>query len=119
MTLEVYFGRFSGLTAQAEFGIAIGSQAGQISQQEGAIAIGREAGFQVQGENCVAIGNFAGTTNQNDNTIILNASGAAVNTGGTSDAFFVNPIRPFANPNGGVVGSLWYNTLTNEICYNP
>ena len=81
------------------------------------ISIGDVAGQTGQGTYSIAIGQSAGSLNQHANSIILNASGFPLNN--TTTGLFVNPIRAVTNMAGGVSGSLWYNTMTNEICYNP
>jgi hypothetical protein len=64
----------------------------------------------------VAIGHLAGTTSQHANSIVINASGAAFNSGVTG-GFFVNPIRQAAT--GYLPGILTYLPLTGEIVYQP
>jgi len=98
--------------------ISIGSFAGQDNQGDGAVAIGSGAGFGSQGANAIAIGKRAGYTGNNtltsqaSNSIILNATGDYVTTG-TSNAFFVKPIR---NDNNGS-NILYYNNSSGEITY--
>ena len=81
------------------------------------IALGYGAGLSNQSSFAVALGAYAGQTNQSNNTIVINASGSALNTT-TASSFYINPIRQATNPNGGPVGSLWWNSGTSEVCRN-
>ena len=73
------------------------------------VKIGSGAGGTGQGSPAIAIGKDAGTISQHDNSIILNASGAALNSGGTS-RFYVKPVR-----GGNIVGSALAYTTDGEI----
>ena len=73
------------------------------------VKIGSGAGGTGQGSPAIAIGKDAGTTNQHNNSIILNASGAALNSGGTS-RFYVKPVR-----GGNIAGSALAYTSDGEI----
>jgi hypothetical protein len=73
------------------------------------VKIGSGAGGTGQGSPTIAIGKDAGTTNQHNNSIILNASGVALNSGGTS-RFYVKPVR-----GGNIAGSALAYTSEGEI----
>jgi hypothetical protein len=73
------------------------------------VKIGSGAGRTGQGSSAIAIGKDAGTSSQHDNSIILNASGAALNSGGTS-RFYVKPVR-----GGNIPGSALAYTSDGEI----
>ena len=73
------------------------------------VKIGSGAGGTGQGSPTIAIGKDAGTTNQHNNSIILNASGVALNSGGTS-RFYVKPVR-----GGNIPGSALAYTSDGEI----
>src|SRR6056300_1184558 len=73
------------------------------------VKIGSGAGGTGQGSPTIAIGKDAGTTNQHNNSIILNASGVALNSGGTS-RFYVKPVR-----GGNIAGSALAYTSDGEI----
>ena len=73
-------------------------------------------------------GGFGGTligraiTNTHDNCVCINTkSGAHGITTDGNDRFFVKPVRALLNPGSGSHPqfSLWYNTTSGEICYNP
>jgi len=124
----VAIGAFAGQTTQGANAVAVGFNAGQTTQGANAVAIGQTAGYNGQGLDAVAvgigagytgqgaqaiaIGKLAGQTNQHANSIILNASGSALQSDGTS-RFYVNPVRSGANT-GNI---LQYNTSTKEISY--
>jgi hypothetical protein len=107
---SIAIGNFAGQTGQG--GIAIGSYAGRQSQGVGAIALGSSTGRTNQGSYSIAIGDSAGKTSQHANSIILNASGSALNSDGTSRCY-VDPIRNASNSQ-----ALYYNTATKEITYD-
>ena len=117
---SVGIGPYAGFNSQQHNSVAIGNGAGFQSQKNNAIAIGMSSGEQTQGVHSIAIGTLAGFQNQHDYSIVLNATGTTTNTAQAS-SFFVNPIRQALNPASGSheTGSLWYNTTTKEICYNP
>ena len=73
------------------------------------VKIGSGAGGTGQGSPAIAIGKDAGTISQHNNSIILNASGAALNSGGTS-RFYVKPVR-----GGNIIGSALAYTTDGEI----
>ena len=73
------------------------------------IAIGRESGNNI-GINSLVLGTT--TTATGANTIVLNATGN-VQTVGTSDTFYVNPIRGAASASAALI----YNTTTSEITF--
>ena len=100
-------------TGQGGSAVAIGTAAGLDTQFPHAVAIGTSAGRNIQGSNAVAIGRLAGETNQHFNSIILNSSGAALNSDGSS-RFYVKPIRSLVDPS---LPRLSYNATTGEICY--
>ena len=74
------------------------------------VKIGSGAGGTGQGSSAIAIGKDAGTTSQHDNSIILNATGTALNSVGTS-RFYVKPMR-FSTDASNVVT---YNATTGEV----
>jgi len=78
------------------------------------VAIGPNAGGSATPTSSIAIGNSAGSTTTNSNTIILNASGTALNSDGTS-RFFVKPIRN----NTTATSLLQYDATSGEITYGP
>ena len=111
----VAIGYTSGKLSQGGQAIAIGSGAGTTSQSSNAIAIGPNSGHTSQGTSSIAIGKQAGETSQHANSIVLNASGSALNTDGTS-RFFVNPIRSSST---SVTYPLYYTPSTSEVTYAP
>jgi hypothetical protein len=115
----VAVGNSAGKTSQASNSVAVGVNAGNSNQLGSAVAVGNSAGRTSQGANAVAVGDSAGYTGQHANSIILNASGVALNSDGAS-RLFIDPIRALTNPAGaGISGSLWYNSGSKEICYEP
>jgi hypothetical protein len=110
---SIAIGLNSGSTNQGSNSISIGSNVGINNQGQNAIAIGQNVGINSQGSNTIAIGQNAGAFGQPSNSIILNAS-STVTLNGTSEGFFVNPIR------GPTISSnvLSYNTATKEIIFN-
>lgn len=108
----VAIGNNAGNLTQGDGCIAIGQTAGQTSQSLRAIAIGRSAGFTTQGEYAIAVGALAGQTNQHANSVIMNATGVALNSDGTS-RFYVKPIRQ----NTTATNRLGYDPTTGEITY--
>lgn len=117
-TAAIAIGQSAGLgtqnnvsTYQGSNAIAIGTNSGAQSQGSNGIAIGNQAAQNGQGTNAVAIGTLSGQTNQHASSIILNASGSALNSDGTS-RFYVNPIRNATNTN-----MLGYNATTKEVTY--
>lgn len=113
----VAIGTQAGNNNQRDYAVAIGGGAGRYNQGDYAVAVGGGAGYTDQGDYAVAIGNSAGYTNQHSKSIVINASDTDLNTVGSG--LYVNPIRSLANPNGGPIGHLWYNSTTKEICYHP
>jgi hypothetical protein len=109
----------AGGNTQGQRGIAIGYEAGKDLQSQGSVAIGEFAGRNNQGTNSIAIGEQAGETNQAANSIVLNASGTTLDS--TNTGLFIKPLRSGINPGTGSHSqySLWYDTTTNEILYNP
>ena len=103
---------------QSSNAVAIGADAGAgtttagTGQGANAIAIGNTAGNNTQGASAIAIGQLAGQTNQHANSVILNATGAALNSDGTS-RFFVKPVRQDAT----VTTLVGYNSTSGEITY--
>ena len=99
----------------------MGYEAGKERQGNYAIAIGYQAGYTrgipsnntIEGNYAIAIGYQAGYQTQHEKSIILNASGSALNSQGTS-RFHVKPIRSDTNSN-----KLLYNSTTGEITYQP
>lgn len=110
----VAIGNSAGNTTQGASSVSIGLNAGQTSQATNAVAIGNSAGNTTQGTSAVALGQLAGQTNQHANSIILNASGTALNSDGTS-RFFVKPIRN----NTTATSLLQYDATSGEITYGP
>lgn len=108
---QVHIGNNAGQTSQGTNSVAIGNLAGKSTQGAGAVALGNQSGEVNQGANSVAIGNLAGQTSQTAGSIVLNASGAAQNTG--QAGFFVNPIRNATNSN-----AVLYNATTKELTYD-
>ena len=104
----------TGTLSATEFS-GIGSQLTNLSRVNmpelvaDSVKIGSGAGGTGQGSPAIAIGKDAGTASQHDNSIILNASGAALNSGGTS-RFYVKPIR-----GGNITGNVLAYTTTGEI----
>lgn len=92
--------------------IGMGVSAGLTSQGANAVAIGRNAGQTSQGASAIAIGNSAGQTGQHANTVILNATGSALNSAGTSRTY----IAPIRNVAGN--GVLQYNATSSEVSYS-
>lgn len=111
----VAIGNAAGNSSQGSNAVAIGRSSGTSSQGSAAVAIGYAAGSTSQGAAAVAIGQTAGQTSQHANSIILNATGSALNSTGTS-RFFVKPIRGVAHGIG--VGRLVYDSTTGEITYS-
>jgi len=114
-TLTVAVGAQSGMTNQQADAVAIGGRAGNDNQATKAVAIGGGAGRFSQGSSAIAIGFEAGKTSQHANSILLNATGAELNSNGTS-RFYVAPIRGVAHGIG--VGVMKYDTVTKEITYS-
>ena len=133
---SIAIGSNAGFESQGTGSIAMGDSAGNVRQGIDAIAIGNSAGTTNQGKSSIAIGKNAGSNGNNtlgsyfqaDNSIILNSSGNYVNaksansiilcaTGsgftGTTNGFFVNPIR-----SSTTTSNLVYNANTKEITYN-
>ena len=96
---------FSGIGARLT-GLVQANMPGLVADR---VKIGSGAGGTGQGSPTIAIGKDAGTTNQHNNSIILNASGAALNSGGTS-RFYVRPVR-----GGNIPGSALAYTSDGEI----
>ena len=99
-------------TGQGGSAVAIGNAAGLDTQASNAVAIGTSAGRNIQGSNAVAIGRLAGETSQHANSIILNGSGAALNSDGSS-RFYVKPVRQDTT----VTTLVGYNSTSGEITY--
>jgi len=115
----IAIGSGAAFTSQGSDAIAIGLKAGLISQLTNAVAIGPNAGSSNQGSNSVAIGANAGLTSQEPNTIILNATNNPLNSvTGTSNAFYVAPIRNTSTAPNATNYSLTYDTVTSEIYYS-
>jgi len=76
------------------------------------VAIGPSAGGSATPSNSVAIGTNAGVSTTNSNCVILNATGTALNSDGTS-RFFVKPIRN----NTTSLSLLQYDATSGEITY--
>jgi hypothetical protein len=76
------------------------------------IAIGSNAGNAGTATNSIVIGTNAGSVATNSGVIILNASGAALNSDGTS-RFYVNPVRNTVSE----TTFLAYNATTSEVTY--
>lgn len=115
----IAIGLSSGLT-QKPNSIAIGNKAGSGGTSgEDVIYIGQNAGRLGGRANSIYIGEAAGGQSSagNQNSIVINASGTSTDDAGAS-TFVVKPIRGATNLSGGVANSLWYNTLTGEICYH-
>ena len=111
----VAIGSSAGNENQGTLSVAIGEAAGYSNQGTGAVAIGNNAGQISQGQKSIAIGKSAGTTLQEANTIILNATGSAVETLGSSRTL-IAPIR-----NVSSTGSFYpmnYNPSTKELAYS-
>lgn len=108
---SIAIGPDSGKTNQLVHAVAVGNSAGQTSQGEYGISIGYFAGNSGQGNSSIAIGNAAGQTNQHANSIILNATGSALNSDGTSRTY-VAPVREVANNK-----TVQYNATTKEVTY--
>ena len=104
----------TGILAATEFS-GIGTQLTGLSRTNmpelvaDSVKIGSGAGGTGQGSPAIAIGKDAGTISQHNNSIILNASGAALNSGGTS-RFYVKPVR-----GGNIIGSALAYTTDGEI----
>jgi hypothetical protein len=96
---------FSGIGARLT-GLVQANMPGLVADR---VKIGSGAGGTGQGSPTIAIGKDAGTTNQHNNSIILNASGVALNSGGTS-RFYVKPVR-----GGNIAGSALAYTSDGEI----
>ena len=104
----------AGEASQGTNAVACGNQAGQTSQGNNAVACGFQAGEASQGTNAIACGYLAGQTNQHANSIVINGTGSALNTLGTS-RFIVKPIRDFGVEDGFL--ALFYNPTTGELAY--
>ncbi len=116
---SVAIGDNAGQTSQGNFSVAVGDNAGQISQQSNTIAIGLNAGSNAQGTNSIAIGQNAGLTSQSSNSIVLNAS-STVTINGTSQGFYVNPVRNASNELSVLSSGIpLYYTTANEIVRGP
>jgi hypothetical protein len=115
LTNAIAIGNGAGQISQAFAAIAIGSLAASSGQKTNAIAIGPYAGNINQGADSIAIGRLAGSSGQAANTIILNASGSALDGGGQTGCFYVNPIRSAGNQVGQTSLQLFYNQVTGEI----
>ena len=96
----------------------MGQGAGASRQGIQAIAIGYNCCPDTQGKGSIAFGSVG-----ND----MPANSIAISAGGTILSFlpspltpscFINPIRGATNPAGGVANSLWYDTVTKEVCYH-
>ena len=111
----VAIGGDAGKTTQGVNSVAVGNKSGEITQGTYAVAVGNSAGRTSQGSSSIAIGKQAGETSQHANSIVLNASGSALNTDGTS-RFFVNPIRSSST---SVTYPLYYTPSTSEVTYAP
>ncbi len=109
----VAIGRNAGQVTQGNSAVAIGTSAGSSTQGANAIAIGSNAGATSQGANSIAIGELAGQNAQSANTIVINATGVAVNTAGTSRCL-IAPIRGVA----ATTPVMTYDVATNEVRYN-
>jgi hypothetical protein len=114
---SVALGTVSGQNAQGANSVAVGFGAGSNTQGTQSIAIGALAGQSNQGANAIAIGYLAGQSPQSTNTIILNASGSALNTDGSSRTY-VNPVR-LTSTFTSSVGNLLYNTQSSELVVAP
>ena len=99
---------------QGSQAVAIGARAGDTDQKDYAVAIGAATGQTAQGENSICIGRGAGGTICHDRCTMLNASGTTMSSTAT-DSFLVNPIRQAPNPAGGVAGTLWWDSTSNEV----
>jgi hypothetical protein len=73
--------------------------------------VGDGAGMVSQGTQSIALGYLAGHNTTHANSIILNASGAALNSGGTSRTY-ISPIRAITSSGGGV---LVRDSSTSEV----
>ncbi len=110
-------GAISAQNNQGENAIAIGRVAGQTNQGGGSIAIGYLSGLTNQGSNSISIGARAGFFEQHNNSIVLNATGGTLNTG-SSNAFFVAPMRGVDLGLGLEVGTVYYDNNTKELQYS-
>ena len=132
-TSSVAIGANAGSAGQKVACVAIGLKAGSTSQQDGAIAVGQGAGASLQGIQAIAIGYNCCPDTQGKGSIALGSVGLAfppncigISAGGTvlspaltlTPSCFINPIRGATNPAGGVANSLWYDTVTKEVCYH-
>lgn len=115
---SIAIGNTAGNDNQRQSSIAIGPSAGQRGQGTNCIAIGTSAGNNTQRNDSICIGGGAGDTRCDDGCIIINGGGISLISGGIN-RLYINPIRRVANPAGGVPGSLWYDSGTKEILYNP
>lgn len=106
---SVAIGRLAGRYTQGVGSVCIGQNAGTSIQGNTAVAIGFGAGQSHQGVDAIAIGNRAGQTSQHNNTIVLNASGSALNTDGTSRTF-IKPVR-----SSTANRTVYWNSSTNEL----
>ena len=109
---SVAIGNNAGNSGQSQDAVAIGRNAGKTNQGYGALAFGVEAGETSQGTSAIAFGQLAGQTSQHANSIILNGSGAALNSDGTS-RFYVKPVRQDTT----VTTLVGYNSTSGEITY--
>ena len=130
--IAIGYGTFDALTTGIG-NVAIGSEAcGKLTTAQKTVAIGRDvlkdattvsgaicigyrAGYNTTttGTDSIAIGNSAGFTTLSNNVIILNASGAPLNSGGTS-RFYVRPVR-----NLTTFGQLlYYDNVSAEAVYS-
>lgn len=89
---SVAIGQNCGTIDQGSQSIAMGEIAGQTRQGANCVAMGAGAGNFEQGAESIALGTLAGFTSQHANTIILNATGAILNSTGTS-RWHVSPVR--------------------------
>ena len=120
---SIAIGSTSGQSSQNIESVSIGYQAGQINQGARSIAIGTGSGNSNQGNYTIAIGYTAGQTSQAANTIVLNSSGVALNTTGTTSksqtgtgGFFASQLRSSASltPTNVMI----YDPSNNEIIYS-
>ena len=88
--------------------------AGNTNQGDNAIAIGTSAGYFSQPANSIVLSATGSALNGATNSIVLNAGGANVTIGSTN-AFYVKPIRQLSDLTGFT--GLYYNPSTGEIAY--
>ena len=109
-----FLGYNSGYGNAGSYAVAVGVECGKNTGTH-TIAIGNNAlwgsSSNSTGNYAIGIGYRAGYTGLHANSIILNASGSALNSDGTS-RFYVKPIRSVTNSN-----KLLYNSSTGEITY--